>query len=96
MCLTLGGIYSVKITWKNFIVAVLSLEFHLSARVKVFHVVLVLRHPLEHTEFHIYLALITNFKELAHEYPTLKILQVIILIDSKKTACNKKYGAYRK
>ena len=75
----------------------MSLEFHLSAGVKVFHVVLVLRHPLEHTEFHIYLSLITNFKELAHEYPTLKILQVIVLVDSnKRTACKKKCGAYRK
>lgn len=64
----------------------MSLEFHLSARVKVFHVVLVLSHSLEDAEFHIYLSLATNFKEIAHEYSTLKILKVIVLVDTKRTA----------
>ena len=77
----------MKITWKNFIVSILSLEFHLSARIEILHMILVLRHPLEHTEFHINLALVTYFEELAHQYPTLKILQVIVLVDSMRTAC---------
>jgi hypothetical protein len=53
-------------------------------------VVLVLSHSLEDTEFHIYLSLATNFKEIAHEYPTLKILKVIVLVDTKRTALAKK------
>ncbi len=86
----------MKTTWKNFIVSVLSLEFHLSARIEILYVVFVLGHSLEHTEFHVNLALVTNFEELAHQYPTLKILQVIVLVDSMRTANNNSCGTYRK
>jgi len=45
-------------------------------------VVLMLRHPLEHSELHVNLSLVSHIEKLLEEDAAFEKLQILILIDS--------------